>query len=170
MNIAGVDYRIWKNDNFVVESSITVSLWNKELINNFHDNLSNILYNIYEKSNLNFPNSKNFISLCFSGDEKIIELNNSYRKINTATNVLSFPSQSNTKNKLFLGDIIFSIDTIRREAKRDNKSINNHLIHLFIHGVLHLLGYDHDTEQKAERMENLEIAILRTLNITDPYN
>ena len=169
MNIAGVDYRIWKNDNFVVESSITVSLWNKELINNFHDNLSNILYNIYEKSNLNSSNSKNFISLCFSGDEKIIELNNSYRKINTATNVLSFPSQSNTKNKLFLGDIIFSIDTIRREAKRDNKSIINHLIHLFIHGVLHLLSYEHKTEDQAKVMENLEVKILKKLQIKNPY-
>ena len=170
MNVAEQDYRIWKNDNFVVESSITVPLWNKELINDFHNDLSKVLYNIYEKSNLNSSNSKNFISLCFSGDEKIIELNNSFKKINTATNVLSFPSQLKSNNKLFLGDIIFSIQTISREAKRDNKSIHNHLIHLFIHGVLHLLGYEHDTDEQAERMENLEISILKTLNINNPYD
>ena len=75
----------------------------------------------------------------------------------------------NLKNEFFLGDIIFSIETICREAKRDNKSVNNHLIHLFVHGVLHLLGYDHKTEKEAKKMENLEIQILETLQINNPY-
>ena len=98
-----------------------------------------------------------------------MELNKSYRKINSATNVLSFPSYSPLKDEFFLGDIIFSIETICREAKRDNKSINNHLIHLFVHGVLHLLGYDHNTLEEAKKMENLEIKILETFKIDNPY-
>ena len=169
MNIVEADYRISKNDKFIIESSISVSLWDANLINNFHENLNNILNEIYVKSNSTFYNSKKLISLCFAGDKKIMELNKTYRKINSATNVLSFPSCSNSKNDFFLGDIIFSIETICREAKRDNKSINNHLIHLFIHGVLHLLGYDHKTEKEANKMENLEIQILDTLQIDNPY-
>ncbi len=169
MKIADLDYRISKSDKFIVESSIIKSLWDEKLINNFHKNLSSILDEIYEKSNRTFSHSKKLISLSFSGDRKITELNNSYRKINLATNVLSFPSYLNQNNELFIGDIIFSIETICKEAKRDNKSINNHLIHLFVHGVLHLLGYDHKTEAEAKKMENLEIRILETLKIDNPY-
>ena len=83
--------------------------------------------------------------------------------------MLSFPSNNKYNDTLFLGDIIFSIETILKEAKRDNKSVENHLIHLFIHAVLHLLGYDHITEEKAEKMENLEIQILSNLQIDNPY-
>ena len=170
MNIAESGYRFSKNDKFIVESSIIMSLWDKELINHFHENLNKALDEIYELSNSNFSNTKKLISLSFSGDEKITKLNNSYRKINSATNILSFPAGSNSNNELFLGDIIFSIETICKEAKRDRKSIKNHLIHLFIHGVLHLLGYDHETEEEAKKMENLEIQILKTLHIDNPYN
>ena len=99
----------------------------------------------------------------------MIELNNYYRKINASTNVLSFPNSSNSKNEFFLGDIILSLETINKEATRDNKNINNHLIHLFIHGVLHLLGYDHETEEEAKKMENIEIKILRKLQVDNPY-
>ena len=116
-----------------------------------------------------FSHSKKLISLSFSGDRKITELNNSYRKINLATNVLSFPSYLNQNNELFIGDIIFSIETIQREANRDNKSVANHLIHLFIHAVLHLLGYNHETEKQAKKMEDLEVEILRNLRIDNPY-
>ena len=93
-----------------------------------------------------------------------------FRKKNSATNVLSFPSNDKFDNILFLGDIIFSIESIKREANRDNKSVENHLTHLFIHAVLHLLGYDHETEEQAEKMENLEIEILSNLQIDNPYN
>ena len=82
---------------------------------------------------------------------------------------MSFPSNNKLNNTIFLGDIIFSIETIIKEAKRDNKSVENHLIHLFIHSVLHLLGYDHGTEKQAEKMENLEILILSNLQIDNPY-
>lgn len=169
MNVAEIDYRIWKNEIFVIESSITVSLWDEILIKEFHDKLNKILYEIYERTGLISSDSKTLISISFSEDKKITELNNCFRQKQSATNVLSFPSNNIFKNQLFLGDIIFSIETIQREANRDNKSVANHLIHLFIHAVLHLLGYNHETEQQAKKMEDLEVEILRNLRIDNPY-
>ena len=170
MSVAEQDYRIWKNENFVIESTITLSLWDKILINDFHEKLNKVLDEIYERIGLISNNSKTLISISFSSDKKVKELNNSFRKKRLATNVLSFPSNFKFNNTLFLGDIIFSIETILKEAKRDNKSVENHLTHLFIHAVLHLLGYEHETEEQAEKMENLEIEILSNLQIDNPYN
>ena len=170
MNVTEQDYRIWKNENFVIESTITLSLWDKILINDFHEKLDQVLDEIYERIGLISNSSKTLISISFSGDKKVKELNNSFRKKRSATNVLSFPSNYKFNNTLFLGDIIFSIETILKEAKRDNKSVENHLTHLFIHAVLHLLGYEHETEEQAEKMENLEIEILSNLQIDNPYN
>ena len=170
MKEAEQDYRIWKNKNFVVESTITLSLWDEILINGFHEKLNKILNEIYKQTGFVYNNSKVLISISFSGDKKIMELNSCFRKKKSATNVLSFTSNSNFNNTLFLGDIIFSIETILKEAKRDNKTVENHLIHLFVHAVLHLLGYEHDTEEQAKKMENLEIKILSNLQIDNPYN
>ena len=162
-------HRIWKNDMLSVEAIIDESLWDKQLINDFQKNLNKILSEIYKKSDLINTNKKNYVSVSFAGDKKIIELNKRFRKINLPTNVLSFPSLIQKNNTSFLGDIIFSAETIFREAKRDKKSFKSHLIHLFIHGVLHLIGYDHETENNAKIMENLEIKILETLKINNPY-
>ena len=164
------DYRVWRNKNFVVESTITLSLWDEILINGFHEKLNKILNEIYEQIGFVYNNSKTLISISFSGDKKIMELNSCFRKKKIATNVLSFPSNNKFNDTLFLGDIIFSIDTILKEAKRDNKTVENHLIHLFVHAILHLLGYKHDTEEQAKTMENLEIKILSNLQIDNPYN
>ena len=169
MNFDEQDYRIWKNENFVIESTITISLWDEILINDFHEKINKVLDEIYSRIGLISNNTKSLISISFSNDKNVIDLNNRFRKKKSATNVLTFPSNYKINNTLFIGDIIFSIETISREAKRDNKSINNHLIHLFIHGVLHLLGYDHRTEEEAKKMENLEIQILEKLKIDNPY-
>ena len=165
----GQDYRIWENKNFVIESSINLSLWDEVLINHFYEKLNRVLNEIYQRIDLFSNNSKTIISISFSGDQKVKELNNCFRKKNSATNVLCFPSNNKFNDTIFLGDIIFSIETILKEAKRDNKSVENHLIHLFIHAVLHLLGYDHVTQNQAEKMEKLEILILTNLKIDNPY-
>ena len=164
------DYRIWKNKNFVVESTITLSLWDEILINGFHEKLNKILNEIYEQIGFVYNNSKTLISIYFSGDKKIMELNSCFRKKKIPTNVLSFPSNNKFNNTLFIGDIIFSIETILKESKKDNKTVENHLIHLFVHAVLHLLGYEHETEEQAKKMENIEIKILSNLQIDNPYN
>ena len=162
-------HKLCKYGMLSVEAIIDESLWDKQLINDFQKNLNKILSEIYKKSDLINTNKKNYVSVSFAGDKKIIELNKRFRKINLPTNVLSFPSFIQKNNKIFLGDIIFSAETILKEAKRDKKSFKNHLIHLFIHGVLHLIGYDHQTENNAKVMENLEIKILETLKINNPY-
>lgn len=112
------------------------------------------------------------ISLIFTNKEEVENLNKQYRKKDKDTNVLSFQYINWTKNLNnyeFLGDIVFSYDKILAESKNKNISFNNHFIHLFIHGLLHLLGYDHQTEHEASIMENLEISILKNLNINSPY-
>ena len=162
-------HKIWKNDIVSVEAIIDESLWNKKVINDFQKNLNQILIGVCQKSDLINTNKKKYVSVLFAGDKKIIELNKRFRKINLPTNVLSFPSSIQKNNEIFLGDIIFSAETIFREAIRDKKSSKSHLINLFIHGVLHLIGYDHQTENNAKVMESLEIKILETLNINNPY-
>jgi len=162
-------HMIWKNEICTVESIIDKTLWDRRLINNFKKNLSQILNEIYKVSYSINANKKISVSLSFAGDKKITKLNDFYRKKNLPTNVLAFPYLKKRKNEIFLGDIIFSAETILKEAKRDGKSFNNHLIHLFIHSFLHLLGYDHQTEEKAKIMERLEIKILKNLKIDNPY-
>ena len=162
-------YIIWKNEIFIVEAIIDETLWDRQLINNFKKNLNHIFNEIYKISDLINSNKKNSVSLSFAGDKKIIELNDLYRKKNSPTNVLSFPSSKDEANEFFLGDIIFAAETIFKEAKRDKKSFHDHLIHLFIHSFLHLLGYDHQTQDEAKIMEKLEIEILQSLKIDNPY-
>jgi len=170
MKEAEKNYRIWENKNFIVESTVNSSLWDEILISDFYKKLNKVLNEIYKQLGLDNDNSKTLISISFSGDKKIMELNSCFRKKKSATNVLSFPSNNKFKNISFLGDIIFSIETILKEAKIDNKTVENHLTHLFIHAVLHLLGYDHEKEEEAKIMENLEIQILSNLKIDNPYN
>ncbi len=162
-------HKIWNNTIFNIEAIIDETLWDKQLIIDFQNTLNKISNEIYKNSDLINTNKINSVSIFFAGDERIIELNSRYRKINLPTNVLSFPSFIERNKEIFLGDIIFSAETIFKEAKRDKKSFNNHLIHLFIHGILHLLGYDHQTEDNAKIMESLEIKILETLKIDNPY-
>ena len=112
-------HKIWKNDMLSVEAIIDQSLWGEQSINDFQKNLNKILSEIYKKSDLINTNKKNYVSVSFAGDKKIIELNKRFRKINLPTNVLSFPSFIQKNDEIFLGDIIFSAETIFREAKRD---------------------------------------------------
>ena len=162
-------YMQWKNEMFNVESIIDETLWNKQLIENFQKKLDQIFNEINKISNLIKGYKKISVSISFAGDQKIIKLNHLYRQKNLPTNVLSFPSHTQRNNGIFLGDIIFAAETIFREVKKEKKSLNDHLIHLFIHSFLHLLGYDHETEDKAKTMERLEIKMLETLKIDNPY-
>ena len=68
-----------------------------------------------------------------------------------------------------LGDIVLARETIVREAERNNIPIDNHVAHLLVHGLLHLIGYDHMTDAEARQMENLETRILSELGLSDPY-
>lgn len=98
------------------------------------------------------------------------ELNSSYRDKTGPTNVLSFPFESPVPmDPRLLGDLIICVPVVEREAREQNKKLNDHWSHLVIHGCLHLLGYDHIDDDEAEDMEALEITILKTLDIDNPY-
>lgn len=97
-------------------------------------------------------------------------LNLHYRNIDKATNVLSFPSElPDFIDSNHIGDIAICAEILEIEAAEQNKSVESHWAHLCVHGLLHLLGYDHITEQDAAKMEAIEIATLLALSIDDPY-
>ena len=157
MNVAEQDYRIWKNENFVIEYTVTSSLWDEILINDFHEKLNKVLDEINEQTGLISNNSKTLISISFSGDKEVTELNNCFRKKKSATNVLSFPSNNTFNNTLFLGDIIFQLK-LSVEAKEIIKVLKSFNTFIYSRSST-FASYDHDTDEQAERMENLEIAI-----------
>lgn len=166
------DHKVWKYDLYRIEANIDITLWEMQLIDSFETKLSNILKVVSDYTSNISQEKRVLISIMFSDDKKIKKLNNQFRKMNKPTNVLSFPPYCNAlinDDEIFLGDIIFSIETIKTEAKKNNKTVIDHLIHLFIHGVLHLLGYQHDKEEEAKIMENLEICMLKKLGIASPY-
>lgn len=96
--------------------------------------------------------------------------NRDFRKKNYATNVLSFPCEGlSGESTRLLGDIVFCAPVLAREAAEQGKRLRDHYAHMTVHGVLHLLGYDHLNEADAEHMEALERRILADLGIADPY-
>lgn len=105
------------------------------------------------------------VALVLSDDVHIQELNRDFRGKDKPTNVLSFPSDEPEE----FGDIIISVNTLKAEAVAQNKTFDNHVCHMVVHGMLHLLGYDHQIEAEAEEMEALEIAILREVGVENPY-
>jgi len=111
------------------------------------------------------------LSIQLSDDAEIRTLNRDYRGKDKPTNVLSFPAgdEGAAGRARLLGDIVLAQETIEREATAQEKPLADHLSHLTIHGVLHLLGHDHETETQATAMEALETEILLGLGIADPY-
>ena len=108
--------------------------------------------------------------LRFVDKNEIQQLNKTYRHQDKTTNVLSFPSDLPIEiDEAILGDVIICIDVVTQEAQTQNKSFNDHLLHMAIHGTLHLLGYDHIDEKEALIMEGLEVKILERLQIKNPY-
>ena len=115
------------------------------------------------------------VSVVLTDDASIRKLNRDWRGIDKPTNVLSFPALQPTGTPSpddaprMLGDIAIAYETVRREADDEQKPFDHHLSHLAIHGFLHLIGYDHETDQEAGEMEDLERKILAQIGIPDPY-
>jgi probable rRNA maturation factor len=116
---------------------------------------------------------ENEIALLFTSDDAIADINAKWRGKAKPTNVLSFPAPSDLpipKGELRpLGDIVLAHGVIAREAAEQGKTLRAHTTHLIVHGVLHLLGFDHEDEAEAGEMEALEASILKGLGISDPY-
>ena len=112
------------------------------------------------------------VGIIFTDDARIRELNAGWRGIDKATNVLSFPAFPETTSgplPPLLGDIVLAAETVSGEAALEGKPLENHITHLVVHGLLHLLGYDHEVDAEAEEMEALERRIMARLAIPDPY-
>jgi probable rRNA maturation factor len=112
------------------------------------------------------------VAVILTDDAEIKALNKQWRGIDRATNVLSFPAPdagAPADAPRVLGDIVIAYEYLGREAELEGKAPLAHLAHLTVHGFLHLLGYDHATDDEAELMERLETRILATLGLPDPY-
>lgn len=115
------------------------------------------------------------LAIVLSDDAHVRQLNRDYRHQDKATNVLSFAALDDDDAPLppdgpvVLGDVIIAYETAAGEAAQEGKTLAQHLSHLVVHGVLHLLGHDHQVDEEAAMMEGLEVAVLAALGVPDPY-
>ena len=111
------------------------------------------------------------LAVLLTDDAAVRALNHAWRGLDKPTNVLSFPAVEPYANDAepSFGDIAIAFETTAREAEAEGKPFKHHLAHLTVHGFLHLLGYDHESDRQAEAMEDLERAILARLDVPDPY-
>lgn len=118
------------------------------------------------------------VGLVLADDATLGRLNRQYRGVEGPTNVLSFATSEGvtfegyapeSNGPLLLGDVVLAYETVRRESEEQGKRFSDHLCHLVVHGVLHLLGYKHGGEVQAAAMERLEIVALADLGVSDPY-
>jgi len=122
------------------------------------------------------------MSVSLVSDAQIKKINNQFRGKNKPTDVLSFSFLDEKlirskglkealckHSQIFLGDIILSFETIKKEALKQNKNFSHHLTHLILHSILHLIGYDHENKKDAKIMEEIEIKILKKFGIKNPY-
>jgi probable rRNA maturation factor len=115
------------------------------------------------------------VAVMLTDDATIRTFNKDFRGIDKPTNVLSFPApemdtaDDEAPAPRALGDIAIAYETLRREADEEAKPFLHHLSHLAVHGFLHLIGHDHESDAEAEEMEALEVEILAQLGIPDPY-
>ena len=133
-------------------------------------NLENKLIKAFEVLCSKEKISNSSINFRILNDIEMIELNKKFRKKNKSTNVLSFTNEDISKSLTGnLGDIAVSYEYLEEESKQLNKNFDDHIIHMLIHGVYHILGLDHENDATANKMENKEIELLKELNIKNPY-
>ncbi len=114
--------------------------------------------------------AKSSVCLRIVDEDEARQLNNQYRKINKATNVLSFPADIPSEHNLdFIGDVVICAPIVCKEAHEQGKNVVSHWAHLLIHGILHLQGYAHNDDEQASIMEAIEVETLQKLGIENPY-
>jgi probable rRNA maturation factor len=111
------------------------------------------------------------LCVLLSNDERVRRLNAAWRGQDRPTNVLSFPAVARDRIAAaeLLGDVVLAYETVEREARETGRSFQHHFVHLLVHGVLHVFGYDHGNDEEADGMERMETAILARLGVRDPY-
>ena len=129
--------------------------------------LSSVMKNLVQVYQGLGPDSVVVVRICHENEST--ELNGQYLGKDYPTNVLSFPFDDSDKPSVPLGNLVICWSVLARESLDQGKSLLDHLAHLFLHGVLHLLNFDHQTESSAEQMEAIEIETLATMQIDNPY-
>ena len=167
-----ISYIDWQSPaGAMIEASIDRNIWPDALLNSFQRTAPKIFDDILAAHD-SPPAS---VSLCLCDDFQMQQINSQYRQIDKSTNVLSFPAYDMPSHRLYqgtqalLGDIVIAAETVTREAESMQIPVTDHLMHLFVHGMLHLFGYDHIDNDMAEKMELLEIRFLANVGIANPY-
>ena len=167
-----ISYSDWQSPSgAMIEVSIHRNIWPAALVNGFQHTACKIFDDILVEHD-SYPAS---VSLCLCDDLQMRRINLQHRQIDKVTNVLSFPAYDMPSHRLetgapaLLGDIVIAAETVTREAESLQITVADHLMHLFVHGMLHLFGYDHIDEDMAETMESLEIKFLANIGISNPY-
>ena len=167
-----ISYSDWQSPaGAVIEASIDTKIWPDALVNSFQQTAPKIFDEILAMHD----SAPAIVSLCLCDDLQMQQINRQHRQIDKATNVLSFPAYDMRSDKIdpavptLLGDIIIAAETVVREADAMQIPVADHLMHLFVHGMLHLFGHDHVEDHMAEAMETLEIQFLAGLGIANPY-
>ncbi|WP_225629918.1 MULTISPECIES: rRNA maturation RNase YbeY [Cysteiniphilum] len=132
--------------------------------------------NTWAEYTLKFLNkAQAIISIEVVNSDEMQHYNNNYRAKDKPTNILSFPFEAppglpkDNETEHFLGDLIICPEVLQKEAKEQHKLLDAHWCHILIHGILHLVGYDHIDEEDALEMESIEIALLAELGVDNPY-
>ncbi len=170
-----------------IEASINTKIWPDLLVAGFQQAALTMLDDIlseFANTKVNTKTStkvsaKASVSLWLCDDAQMRQLNQQHRQIDKPTNVLSFPAydmagdmagqQIDGDVPALLGDIVIAAETVMHEADDMQMPVANHLIHLFVHGMLHLFGHDHIDDELAETMETLEVKFLANIGVPNPY-
>jgi probable rRNA maturation factor len=171
----------------IIEASINTKIWPDPLVDGFRqpaltmldDILSELASTKVRVKASAKVSAKASVSLWLCNDAQMRQLNQQHRQINKPTNVLSFPAYDMAGNLVgqqidgdapaLLGDIVIAAETVMREADDMQMPVADHLIHLFVHGMLHLFGHDHIDDELAETMETLEVKFLANIGVPNPY-
>lgn len=163
-----------------IDIAVNDSRWD-DSVDTLESDISDACLNVYEKAafKLDAPEGdlRPDIGIVFTDDATIRTLNHDYRGKDVPTNVLSFsnlegpddPALLVEGESYHLGDIVLAYETIHREAANADKTLRDHVLHLIIHGFLHLIGYDHDTDARAQEMEDIEVRICDEMHVKNPY-
>lgn len=161
--------------NLRVDLRIDVGQWKKTLpdVVSFVKKAAKIAWKRGNAGDFKIPVKQAEVSILLTDDAAVHELNKRYRNVDRPTNVLSFAALDDEDepivDPMLLGDVIVAFETTEREAADQGITFENHLFHLIVHGMLHLIGYDHIDDQDALEMESLEIKILEENGIGNPY-
>ena len=164
----------WLSDNgALIDITIDAESWQISLIDDLKTRGPVMLDHIVARLSLD----PQIVSLLLCDDEGMRAMNRMYRGFDKPTNVLSFPACNDLQwaghmpsNKLSIGDIAIAGETVVREASEASIVVGDHLLHLFTHGILHLLGYNHEEDSTACEMEWLEIHLLQQMGVANPYH